>query len=138
MNLGVSYLNYDNTNFVLVAPGLRYVTRAIDVCTDNKLYCLYDTSVNYLDLTAEFKLNTRQLSEQRIATFYPYLGFAIAMKIDGERMAQDLNYFMLYGFDLVMLKRVSLGIEYNVGIEYVTPFHLFKINTLLFNLGWIF
>jgi len=136
-NVSASYINYFSRHVFLFEPGIRFIQRGFsidcDVCGTG------DVITSNIDLFLNIKFNTNRQSFSRDITFYPYVGFApsFMLHVAGEDIEyfEDLNLYALFGADLLLFDRVSIGVQYNLGLDSILKDHEFNNDTLLFNVG---
>jgi len=155
LNVGISYLYELPNKLVLIEPGLRLSNKGYKYQDDESGNLLY------LDLFGKLKLNTLSFP------LYPYAGMyagyllkaeekldlgkfdlegfediPISMLLDLKEQYKSMDLGFLFGADIVIENRVTLGFEYNFGVLSVDDLdgNDFKVknNSMLMTIGVLF
>ena len=158
LNFGLSYWISSFHPSIIIEPGIRLSSKGAKYTESYDGERLkYHHSLLYLDLFNKIKLNPLSVP------FYPYLGLSASvllkaeatydftipgedipkLSVDMKEYFENLDLGLLFGADIQMNNRLTLGFEYNLGlVDVLTDIDdmVFKAknNTMFFTIGVLF
>jgi len=145
---GGSYMNRDLLHGFIIEPGIRITTRGLEY-SENWDYYDYKFEMNllYLDGFIKAKLDINNFPIQ------PYAGFQAGVLLSAEAkvsmygysdsfdIKDDMNtmdFGLLFGADVVLQDRFTIGFEYNLGLTNIMDEGETKNRTILLSVGFLF